>query len=79
MRTGRPKFHQVERWFGLIIQRAIKRGSDTRVQELIKRIEHFIQGHNENPVPCKWTATADSLFEKLSRLSKRICGTGTRA
>ena len=84
----RPRFHvhftpthsswlnQVERWFGLITQRAIKRGSDTSVKELIKRIEHFIERHNENPVPFNWTATAESIFEKLSRLSKLICGTG---
>jgi hypothetical protein len=66
----------VERWFGLITQRAIKRGSDNSVKELIKRIECFIEQHNEKPVPFKWTATADSIFEKLSRLSKLICGTG---
>ena len=83
----RPRFHahftpthaswlnQVERWFGLITQRAIKRGSKSSVKELIKRIERFIERHNENPVPFKWTATADSIFEKLSRLSKLICGT----
>jgi len=45
------------------------------VRELIKRIERFIERHNENLVPFKWTATADSIFEKLSRLSKLICGT----
>lgn len=83
----RPRFHvhftptyaswlnQVERWFGIISQRAIKRGSFTSVKELIARIEHFIEHYNKKPTPFAWTATADSIFEKLSRLSKFICGT----
>ena len=83
----RPRFHvhftptyaswlnQVERWFGLISQRAIKRGSFKNVRDLIARIEQFIERYNANPVPFKWTATADSIFQKLSRISKLICGT----
>ena len=84
----RPRFHvhftptyaswlnQVERWFGIISQRAIKRGSFKNVKDLTTRIERFIQQYNENPVPFMWTASADSIFEKLTRLSKLLCGTG---
>ena len=68
--------NQVERWFGTITQRAIKRGSFRNVKELIARIERFTKRYNQNPVPFMWTATADSIFEKLSRLSKLLCGTG---
>lgn len=83
----RPRFHvhftptyaswlnQVERWFGLISQRAIKRGSFRKVKELIACIEHYIAQHNANPVPFAWTATADSILKKLARLSKLLCGT----
>jgi transposase len=83
----RPRFHvhftptyaswlnQVERWFGLITQRAIKRGSFRNVKELRNRIERYIVYHNTHPVPFMWTATADSIFDKLSRLSKVLCGT----
>ena len=45
------------------------------VKELSERIERFIERHNETPVPFEWTATADSILEKLSRLSKHICRT----
>ena len=84
----RPRFHvhftptyaswlnQVERWFGIISQRAIKRGSFRSVKELVARIERFVERYNEKPIPFMWTATADSIFEKLSRLSKLLCGTG---
>lgn len=66
---------QVERWFGLITPRGIKHGSDASVKALIRRIERFTEHHTANPVPFKWTTTADSFFEKLSRLSKIICET----
>ena len=59
----RPRFHvhftptyaswlnQVERWFGLISQRAIKRGSFRNVKDLVARIERYIAQHNANPIP----------------------------
>jgi len=83
----RPRYHlhftptysswlnQVERWFGLITSRAIRRGSFRSVRELIQNIEQFIERHNHDPRPFKWTAGADSIFEKLARLSKVISGT----
>lgn len=67
--------NQVERWFGLITQRAIRRGSFKKVRELIERIEAFVTDYNTHPTPFRWTATADSIFEKLERLTKRISGT----
>ena len=83
----RPRYHlhftptysswlnQVERWFGLITSRAIRRGSFRSVRELTQHIEQFIERHNHDPRPFKWTASADSIFEKLVRLSKVISGT----
>ena len=83
----RPRFHlhftptsaswlnQVERWFGLISQRAIKRGSFDSVAQLVKTIEAFIAHHNASSSPFIWVATAESIFGKLERLSARICGT----
>jgi len=83
----RPRFHlhytptysswlnQVERWFGLITQRAIRRGSFTSVSDLRRQIERFVDDWNQHPRPFMWTATADSIFAKLERLSKAISGT----
>lgn len=67
--------NQVERWFGIITQRAIRRGSFRRVRELVERIEQFVRRYNKAPAPFRWTATADSILGKLERLSKRISGT----
>jgi putative transposase len=67
--------NQVERWFGLITQRAIRRGSFGSVKELVQKIEQFVQAYNENCKPFMWQATAESIFEKISRLCERISGT----
>ena len=65
----------MERWFGLISQRAIKRGSFDSVAQLIKTIGEFIENHNACASPFVWVATVESIFAKLERLSARICGT----
>jgi putative transposase len=67
--------NQVERWFGIITQRAIRRGRFSSVKELIARIEQFVGAYNRNTAPFIWTATADSILEKLQRLCSRISGT----
>jgi hypothetical protein len=56
--------NQVERWFGLITQRAIRRASLRSVRDLIARIQHFLDHYNRNCRPFTWTATADSIFQK---------------
>jgi putative transposase len=66
---------QVERWFGLITQQAIRRGRFRSVRELIRRIEEFVQHYNRQSRPFVWTATADSIFQKLTRLCSCISGT----
>lgn len=83
----RPRFHihytptysswlnQVERWFGHITQKAIRRGSFNSVADLRRKIEVFVDHWNQHPRPFVWTATADSILAKLERLGKVICGT----
>ena len=67
--------NQVERFFALITDKAIRRGSFTSVKQLVQRIDHFVDAHNANCQPFRWTATADSILEKLHRLCSRISGT----
>jgi len=67
--------NQVERWFALITQRAIRRRSFRSVRDLVTRINQFVQHDNRNCRPFSWTATADSIFQKPARLCARISGT----
>lgn len=68
--------NQVERFFAIITERAIRRGSFTCVKELTTKIDQFVARYNQNCKPFAWTATADSILEKLARLCGRINGTG---
>ena len=67
--------NQVERFFALITDKAIRRGSFTSVKQLVQRIDQFVTHHNVRSQPFRWTATADSILEKLHRLCSRISGT----
>ena len=67
--------NQVERWFALITQRAIRRGSFRSVKELVEKIDSFALHYNRSRRPFVWTATADSILRKLARLCSRISGT----
>jgi putative transposase len=65
----------VERFFALITDKAIRRGSFRSVKELTAKINHFVTQYNQNCKPFMWTATADSILAKLERLCTRINGT----
>jgi transposase len=67
--------NQVERWFGIITQKAIRRGSFSSVKELVAKIERFVEHYNANPKPFMWTATAESILAKVERLCRSISGT----
>lgn len=83
----RPRFHVhftptyaswlnlVERWFGIITQQAIRRGSFSNVKTLVHRIDSFVDSYNTTSRPFVWTATADSILAKVERLATLISGT----
>lgn len=67
--------NQVEIWFNLITQKAIRRGTFKSVKELVSKIDRFVANYNLNTKPFVWTATADSILEKIKRLCQRISET----
>jgi transposase len=83
----RPRYHvhytpsyaswlnQVERWFGLITQQAIRRGSFSSVKELVTKINHFVAHYNAHSRPFLGTATAASILAKVQRLCACISAT----
>ena len=83
----RPRFHVhftptyaswlnlVERWFGIITQQAIRRGTFSSVKDLVSKIERFVEHYNAKSRPFLWTATADSILAKVERLCLLISGT----
>jgi hypothetical protein len=65
-----PKRH--ERWFAELTNKRIRRDSFFSVEELIGAINEFLKAWNENPRPFVWTATVDSIVEKLTRCRRTL-------
>ena len=61
----------VERFFGLLTEKALKRGSHTSIPQLREAILAYVDAHNENGKPFKWTKTADEILEKMRRFGIR--------
>jgi putative transposase len=86
--AARPRYHvhltptyaswlnQVEIWFNLITQQAIRRGTFHSVRDLVHKIDVYVSQYNRQSTPFVWTATADSILQKIERLCKAISGTG---
>jgi putative transposase len=86
--AAHPRFHvhytptyaswlnQVEIWFNIITQRAIRRGTFRSVHDLVAKIDGFVHHYNRRCHPFTWTATADSILAKIERLCKAVAGTG---
>lgn len=61
----------VERFFGLLTEHALKRGSHTSIPMLRKAITEYIETHNELGKPFVWTKTADDILDSVKRLAQR--------
>ncbi|HEX7217498.1 MAG TPA: IS630 family transposase [Methylomirabilota bacterium] len=65
----------VERWFALLEQRQLKRGSHRSRRELDQAIKDFIDVTNDTPKPFVWTKTADAILASIARFAQRTLAT----
>ena len=84
--AAHPRFHmhftptysswlnEVERWFGLLTDRKLRRGVHKSVAALEKSIRDWVAAWNEDPKPFVWTKTADDILERLAPYLQRIPG-----
>jgi transposase len=63
--------NQVERWFALLTERQIKRGAHRSVRELEAAIQEFLDAHNDDPKPFRWTKGADEILASMARFGQR--------
>ena len=70
--TSSSWLNLVERWFGELTSKRVRRGSFYSVQDLETAITEFLEAWNENPKPFVWTATVDSIQEKLNRCRQTL-------
>lgn len=81
---GHPRFHLhftptssswlnlVERWFGELTQKKLKRSTHRSTRALNTDIKAWIQTWNENPRPYVWTKPADQILQSISHYCTRI-------
>jgi transposase len=61
----------VERFFGLLTEKALRRGSHTSVPQLRAAILAYVEAHNAKGTPFTWTKTADEILDKMRRFGLR--------
>ena len=70
--TSSSWLNQVERWFGLLTGKLLRRGVHKSVRQLEKDILAWVDTWNEDPKPFIWTKSAEEILESLGRLLRRI-------
>jgi len=70
--TSSSWLNQVERWFGELTQKAVRRGAFVSVAELQEAIEQFLAAWNEAPRPFVWTATVEKIMAKIERARQKL-------
>lgn len=73
--TSSSWLNLVERWFGLLSEKQIKRGVHCSVHELQTCIVDYLDQTNKNPKPFSWTKSADKILASV----KRSCRSTLRA
>ena len=65
--TSSSWLNLVERFFGLLTEKQLRRGVFTSVKELETTIMRFIETHNENKKPFIWTKSVEEILEQVGR------------
>jgi hypothetical protein len=65
--TSSSWLNQVERFFALLTERQIRRGIHRSVGALQTAITVFIDQHNADPKPFRWTKSADDILASIER------------
>ena len=64
--TSSSWLNLVERWFGEITRKRIRRGVFKSVKDLIEAIQNYIKTNNQNPKPFVWTKRVEEILEKVN-------------
>ena len=70
--TSTSWINQVERWFAELTRKQLQRGVHTSTRQLEADIRAFIEQHNEDPKPFKWTKSADDILAAVKRFCLRV-------
>jgi transposase len=68
--TSASWLNLVERWFALITDQSIRRGSFTSVRALERAILRYLAHWNENAKPFRWTKSARTILRSIQRVTR---------
>ena len=74
--TGSSWINLVERWFGTLTERQLRRGVHRSTRELEEALQRYVEKYNHDPKPFVWTKTADEILEAVARFCKRTSDSG---
>jgi transposase len=70
--TSSSWLNLVERWFGELTTKKLRRATHRSVRQLNTDIRAWINTYNEKPRPFVWTKTADQILESIATYCNRI-------
>src|SRR5215475_11779228 len=76
--TSSSWINQVERFFGLLTERQVRRGVHRSTAELEAAIHAYIEAHNAKPKPFRWVKSADNILAAIDRFCRRTLDTQTK-
>ena len=68
--------NQVERWFALLTEKHLRRGTHRSTRQLEDAIRLYVATHNQTATPFVWTKTADDILDSIARFCQRTSVTG---
>jgi transposase len=74
--TSSSWLNLVERWFALLSERQIKRGTHRSTLELERAIRQYLDNYNKDPKAFLWTKSADEILHSVARFCLRISDSG---
>ena len=70
--TSASWLNLVERWFGLLTERCVRRGVFTSVRKLKQAILRYLNESNRRPRPFRWTKSASYIIRKVNRCKEAL-------
>ena len=70
--TSSSWLNLVERWFGELTEKAVRRGAFVSVPDLVQAIEGFLAAWNTDPQPFVWRAKLEEILQKIERARAKL-------
>ena len=69
--TSSSWLNQVERFFAALTMHQLRRGTHRSVQAVERAIRNYLDHHNQDPKPFKWTKSAEDIIASIDNIVKR--------